>query len=446
MENSLEYQIKKNLEKFLESSKNKEIYIVSHFDTDGVTSAAIMVQTLKKLDKKFSLKIIKSLEENFIKSLPQNKLILFLDLASGSLNYLNETTIDDIFIIDHHEINQSIPEKINIINPELNGKEKISASGLTYLFCKELLPQAKEHAKLAVLGMIGDLLEKEVDKLNHGILNDGEIVKKRGLLIYPATRPVNRTLEYSSNPYIPEVTGEIKGVLELLRECGISPKNGGYPSMIDLTEEETQRLITGILLRIPSVKEKEIIGDIFLIKLFNKLEDAREISAMINACSRLGEPGIAVKLCMEIPKCKKQAESIHTKYRQHIISALNIVKEIEHIKGKNFVIINAQEKIKDTIIGTTASILSNSQVYEKGTIIITMAHDHERKNQIKISARVAGRSGRNVREVLTQIINQIGGEVGGHKFAAGCIIQKEKEKEFMELIKKSLEVERIKID
>ena len=55
-------------------------------------------------------------------------------------------------------------------------------------------PESKKSAKLAVLGMIGDLLEKEIDKLNNGILEDGEIKKKRGLLIYPSTRPINRAL------------------------------------------------------------------------------------------------------------------------------------------------------------------------------------------------------------------------------------------------------------
>ena len=73
---SLEEKIKYVVKEFLEKSKDKEIQIISHFDTDGITSAAIMVQTLKKLDKKFSLKIVKSLEEQFIYDLPKDKFCL----------------------------------------------------------------------------------------------------------------------------------------------------------------------------------------------------------------------------------------------------------------------------------------------------------------------------------------------------------------------------------
>ena len=439
---TLESRIKSVAKMFLERIKEKEILVISHFDTDGITSATIMAKTLKNLDKNFSLKILKNLEEETILKLPRDKLILFLDLASGSLKHLEKSGLEEIFIIDHHEIIQKIPKTVNIINPELHDKQKISSSGLVYLFCKELFPKNKELAKLAVLGMIGDQLEKDIDKLNNKILEDGEIKRKRGLIIYPSTRPINRTLEYNLKPYIPGVTGNAKGVLELLREAGMAPVNKKYKSIIELDEKEMKILTTSILLRVPNSKDKEIIGDIFLIKMYNKLEDARELSAKINACSRSGESNVAVQFCMEMPKAKKRAEEIHIKYKQLLLTGLKFVSETEKIKGKNFMILNAKDKIKDTMVGTIASILSNSSLYEQGTIIITMAYY---ENKIKISARSVGKNGRNVREVLNKVIEKIGGEVGGHEFAAGCIIKQEKEQEFIDLLKKNLEIEMVKI-
>lgn len=442
--NNLELEIKSLVEKFIKhlNKEKKEIFLVSHFDTDGITSAAIMVQALRKLDQTFSVNIVKSLNKEFIERLPRDKTILFLDLASGSLDYLGVCGIKNIFIIDHHEVIQQIPENIHIVNPSLCDKQKISTSGLVYLFCKEINPENKEFAKLAILGMIGDQLEKEIGILNNGVLEDGEIKKKRGLLIYPSTRPLNRTLEYSSNPYIPGVTGDAEGVRELLREANIPTPNGKYKSLIELTEQEMQNLVTAIILRNPQTKNRELIGDIFLIKFYNKLEDARELSAMINACSRLGESSTALRFCMEIPEAKKQAESVHVKYRQYLISGLEFVKKLDKIEGKGFVIINAKNEIKDTIIGTIASILSHSPMYEEGTMIITMAYYEDK---IKISARNVGREGRNVREVLEKVINEVEGEVGGHEFAAGCLINQNKEEEFINLLKKSCEIEMVKI-
>ncbi|MEK6955923.1 MAG: DHH family phosphoesterase, partial [Nanoarchaeota archaeon] len=67
------------------------------------------------------------------------------------------------------------------------------------------------------------------------------------------------------------------------------------------------------------------------------------------------------------------------------------------------------------------------------------------ENKIKISARNVGNRGRNVREILERVIIPIGGEFGGHEFAAGGTIDKEKEQEFVECLKRNLEIEMIKI-
>ena len=445
---SLERDVSKFKEEFLKKTEGKEIKIVSHFDTDGISSAVLMMKTLRELDKKFSLEIIKNLEEEHIKNLSENsedQIILFLDLASGSIKHIKKYGLDEVFIIDHHEMdpNESIPENLNIISPEFSKKEKISASGLTYMFCKSIYSEAKEFAKLGVLGMVGDRLDKEMCKINHEMLKDGEIRKKRGLLIYPATRPLNRTLEYSSSPFIPGVTGNPEGVRDLLREAGIPKTKRGYKSLLELEEEEMSNLVTAIMLRNPKAQHQEIIGDIHLLKFFNKQEDARELSAIINACSRLGKPHTAIRFCMEIPSAKKEAESIYAQYKQRIISGLRYISEMDKIENKGFIIINAQDKVKDTIVGTLASILSSSSIYEEGTTIIAMAHNENGK--IKISARNVNSQGRNLREVMSSATSRFGGEHGGHQAAAGALINKEHEKDFIEHLRKQLEIERVKI-
>ncbi|MDO8528854.1 MAG: DHH family phosphoesterase [Nanoarchaeota archaeon] len=436
---SLEIEIEDKVKKFLEIEK--EIQVISHFDTDGITSAVIMTKTLKKLDKKFSVKILKRIEEDTIKNLPKDKLIIFLDLGSGSLNELSASGIENIFIIDHHEVIQEIPKNVHIINPELNGKEKISSSGLTYLFCRKINPSNKELAKLAILGMIGDLLESNIEKMNNEILKDGEMKRKRGLLIYPSTRPLNRVLEYCSDPFIPGVTGNPEGVLELLREVNLS-SNGKIKSLMELDEQEMSRLVTAIMLRNPEAKNKKIVGDIFLINFFGQLEDARELSATINACSRLDDTGLALQFCMEAPPAKKKAEYLHAKYRQSLVSGLKFVSEMEKIQGNGFVIINTKNKIKDTMIGTIASILANSSIYPEATVITTLAYY---ENKIKVSMRSVGENPRNLREILNDIVEKVGGNVGGHDAAAGCMILQEKESEFIDLLKKSFEVEMVKV-
>jgi len=142
---SLRNKISSLAQKFLNETKKEEIYIISHFDTDGITSAAIIVKTLKRLDKIFNIKIVKNLTPEIISELPDDKILLFVDLASNSLNYLKNKK-QKIFILDHHEIDQEIPENVSIINPHLHNNEEISSAGLAYLlssafptFCSSLV-------------------------------------------------------------------------------------------------------------------------------------------------------------------------------------------------------------------------------------------------------------------------------------------------------------------
>lgn len=434
--------ITKAIERINELSKTKGIKIISHYDTDGITSAAIFTRALQRWKKTFSLEIVKGLEESYIKSLPEDKILIFLDLASNSLHYLKDKKTE-VFILDHHEITQEIPGNVLMINPVLEKKEPLSGSGICYLFAKALSRQNKDLANLAIIGMVGDLLEKNIGKTYDEILGEAEATIKKGILIYPSTRPLDKTLEYSSNPFIPGVTGSYKGVIEILRDSGLERENGKYKAIYELDDKEMSKLTTAIMLKfVGEKKAPEIIGNIYLLKFFNKVEDARELSALINACSRMDSPSTALGFCLGNKGCKEEAERIYVEYKQSLVSALRFANESEKITGKNYAIINAGHNIKDTIIGTVASIISHSPVYEEGTIIVALAYNEDK---IKVSARMVGREGANVREVLNRVVVPLGGEVGGHPNAAGCLISKEKESIFIEELKKVLELELLKV-
>ena len=435
-------EIKEAIVKLENLATNKPIKVISHYDTDGITSAAIFSRILQRWKKSFSLQIVKGLDEQTIKLLPEDHILIFLDLASNSLDYIKEKKTE-VFILDHHEIIQNIPENVTIINPLLKKQEPMSSAAICYLFGKAISNENKDLAPLAIIGMVGDNLEKNISKAYDEILKDSETIVKRGLLLYPSTRPIDRVLEYSSSLYIPGVTGSSKGTLELLREAGIKRESSTFKSIHELSEEEMSNLITAIMLKtVQNPRKDELIGNLYLIKFFNKLEDARELSALINACSRMDKPYISLASCLGNKQAKEEADKIYIKYKQHLVEALKYVQEVNKISGKNYTIINAKDRIKDTIIGTVASIISHSPVYAEGTAIIALAYN---KDKIKVSARISGKEGRNIREVLNQAVIPLGGEVGGHPKAAGCLISKEHESKFIENLKNALDIELIKI-
>lgn len=438
---------------FLKFSEDKPIRIISHHDTDGITSAAILAKTFRRLDKKFTIRIVKGLEKSIIEKelLRQpNEVVVFSDLASGSLDYFQNLS-EPIFILDHHEIDKSkLNNKINILNHHLTDSpetNEMTGAGICYLFSKAISQNNQDLSPLAIIGMIGDRYESNLSKINQQIVSDTHDLKiKKGLVLYPATRPLRRALEWSTSPYIPGVTGNGPGVMELLRETGIQYDK----SLLDLGEDEMSKLITAVMIRrAQHNKIKDIIGNLYILKFFNTKEDVREISVLINACSRLGYSDVAISYCMENEKAKTRALDIYTKYKQELVSGLKVAEKMDKIRGNGFVILNAKDKIKDVIVGTICSMLSSSPTYEEGTILIGMAYNG---SKIKISARIVGHEGRNLKEALEKAVivfksksPESIAEVGGHHFAAGCLIEKTGETLFIETLKKELEIEIVKV-
>lgn len=439
---------------FLEISKDKPIRIISHHDTDGITSAAILIKTLKRLDKKFSVRIVKGLDEETLKqefARQPNEIILFSDLASGNLDHFQNLQ-EPVFILDHHEIDKTkLNANIKIINPQLTENPEdntATGAGVCYLFAKSISPENQDLSSLAIIGLIGDRHETNLSKINQQIVADcADLEIKKGIAIYPATRPLRRALEWSTNPFIPGVTGSGPGALELLQETSIPYDK----TLLELSEQEMSKLITAVMVRRAKDNQTEdILGNLYILKFFNTKEDVREISTLVNACSRLGHSDIAISYCLENEPAKQQALDIYTRYKQELVSALKVAEKIDKIQGKGFTIIPAGKQIKDTIIGTICSMLSSSPSFENGNILIGMAETPE--NKIKISARIVGHEGRNLQELLEKTIEEFrkqnpdtSAEVGGHPMAAGCLIEKDKIDSFLDILKKELEIEIVKV-
>ncbi|MEM4703104.1 MAG: DHH family phosphoesterase [Candidatus Pacearchaeota archaeon] len=447
---------------------NGIIRVVTHIDTDGLTSAAILIHALKKLDQQFWVASVKQLEDAYIKQLYEEarkkkwKAIFFLDLGSNKLAELAKFAEHvKIIILDHHGLAERLViggaiENLQhtnflFVNPLANnGEENVSASTLVYRFVKELDSSNEELAQFAVLGMIGDILEKTISRTNSLVIEDAKkngMQVKKGLTIFSTTRALHKALELGSSVFIPGVTGSSNGALNFLRELGIEIKDKSkksYRTLLDLSREETSRLITGIMLRRLDHEEREIIGNIYLLKLFGRLYDARELSAMVNACGRLGNASLALAFLLNSETAREKIDMIYSEYKHHLVNALNFISSAKKRVGQGYMIVNAGENIKDTIIGTVMSVLAYSSVYPDGTILVGMA---DRGDKIKVSARIAGKNknGTNLCSLLNSIVKVVGGESGGHVNAAGALIPKNKQEEFVDLLEKSLQIEEIKI-
>jgi single-stranded DNA-specific DHH superfamily exonuclease len=443
--------VEKISREFLEISKEKSIRIIGNQNTDGICAVAILIKTLQKLDKKFSTKTVKSLSREIVeKEFKRDTNEIFIFCGLDPKDFFNKKKSHKIFIFFHQKT-INLPSEIHTLNP-LNNENKIenhcTSSGIVYMFSKEISKELQYLSDIAIIGMIGTEYNPTKSIINKIIIEDSfNLTIKKGITLYPATRPIKRTLEYSTSPYISGITGNGKGVLQFLEELQISQDK----NILDLTEEEISRLSTAIKTRqAKHSQNEEIYGDIFVLNFFNTKEDVRELSVLINSCSHLGKSDVAIEYCIGNSKSKKEALEIYTRYNHELVSALKIAEKIEKIDGKGFTILNAKNQIKEGVIGTVCSVISSSPLYKEGTIFVGMAQNTT--NQTKVTARISGRIGRNVKEMFEKTIQnfkenypETKADVGGNKYAAGCFIESEYEKVFIENLQKVLEIEEIKI-
>ncbi|MEM4245115.1 MAG: DHH family phosphoesterase [Candidatus Nanoarchaeia archaeon] len=444
--------VKTSVEAFRKLEK-KPVRIVSHLDSDGLASCSILIRAFEREGIPFSISIVRQLDSSVLDELSREdyKVYFFTDLGSGALSLIQEKLpMRTVFVLDHHKPEDFKPSffHINPIVYGLDGDREISGAGVTYFFAKALNEENKDMAHIAIVGAIGDIQEKKgFVGLNSYILDDaievGKMEVKQGLSMFGMqTRPLHKVLEFSTDPYIPGVTGNEAGAIAFLQELGISIKDKqGYKKLIHLDEEDMKKLVTGIILkRLGSEKNPDdILGPIFILREETEgspTKDAKEFSTLLNACGRLNKPSYGVGTCLGSKAIRDRAVGLMTDYKGEIIKSLNWFysnrKTDKVVERSGYVIINAEDNIPERLIGTLTSIISRSNIYDDHTIILSMAHTVD--GNTKVSMRMVGFDPNyDLRNIINAIVKRTGGQAGGHRLACGCIIPQEKELEFIDV-------------
>ena len=424
------------------------IRIVSHLDADGICACSIMIKTLKRMNKNYSVSIIHQLSEDFLKELSEESYstYVFTDLGSGQFSLIKKYLKGKkIFILDHHQPSDGKDDNIIHVNPMLygmDGSKDISGSGVVFLFSRALDKKNDDLAHLAVIGAIGDVQEdKGFSGINKQILEiaikNKKIKLEKSLRLFGiTTRPLHKVLEYSSDPYIPGISGSESNVIQFLHKLDIEPKQGNkWKTFNDLTEDEKKRLVSAIILeRVNEENPEDVFGDLYLLTEEDKASptcEAREFSTLLNSCGRMDKASLGIGVCLNDKKLKEKAIRNLDDYKKEIVKALRWFgenrKSKDVIEKNNFIIINAKGNVLGTIIGTLASILSKSDL--KNKYILSMARLDAKST--KISLRYTGDKDIDLKEIISKITEKVDGEAGGHKNAAGALIDKEKEESFI---------------
>ena len=436
------------------------ICIITHNDADGISSGGIMSVVALREGCPFRVSSEKKLDEKLVDSLVEENpaLTVFCDFGSGYVDLISEKMSSDIIILDHHLPQETTQDNIIHVNPMLHGIDgarNIAASGICYLFAKEVNTRNIDLAFLGLVGALGDQQDKGEQKsltgLNNLIEKDAEenhqLMKHIGMIFYGyETRPIPRAIAYTTTPYIPGLSGDEGNSAAFLKKIGIPLKNGeDWRTLADLTEEEKRTLFSSLSSHMVSqgcnsTAVHQLLGTVYTFKLeepSTALRSGREFGSLLNACGRMGKQGVGLSICLgDRKEAMVEAQETLEEYRRKIGESLDWVRENNRIDElENIYLIRAEDKVEDTVIGVVSSILLSQGILKNMKPVIATAWSDD--NQIKVSARGTEElteRGLHMGLVMQTAAEELDGGGGGHDIAAGAYVSIEKEQEFIEKV------------
>jgi single-stranded-DNA-specific exonuclease len=443
---------------------DEEISILSHLDTDGITSGSIISTFLARLGAKWTVRAVSDLNSNVIAQMKSDghDFYIISDLGAAMAKELFDSLNNKWIIIDHHQIPQEEmtadynEQILNAWKYGIDGDTEISSGGIAYMIANAIDSKNKDLSATAIISAIGDRQDQGDKKSFIGI--NSEILKTAqtsGLISVDLdlmftgreTRPLHEALAYTLFPYINGLTWNIENCYSIIKNSGIKMKvNGRWRVTSEISQQEKSTILDAIAKFIVTSQntETDIIDNLtgYAYILVNEdqrswLRDMREFSTLLNACGRIRKAGVGIGICMgDRNAMLTEGECIVTNYR---ITLRNYISTIFAEKWRlvddgKALFINGEGLLDEDMIGAVSSLLSGSPTFGGRLLFVrTLARD----NTYKFSSRkcLGCKSELNLGLLMRHCSELVGGVGGGHIAAAGCRIPYARLESFMQCVR-----------
>lgn len=430
--------------------KHASALVVSHIDADGLSSAAIMGKALDRASIEYRIRFVKQLDLQTLNEIADRnpELVIFTDLGSGMLEAISSLKLNAV-VSDHHQPQGKHEHHLNPHLFGINGATEISGAGVVYLIASAMGSNA-DLADLAIVGAVGDLQhvkQGQLNGMNRSILEEGVrsgiLRYEKDLLLFgKQTRPVFKLLQYSTDPYLPGITGSEDASVEFLKKIGIRQHGEKWRRWIDLETGEKQKIVSALMQYclssgLQACSAQRLVGEVYTLlreREGTEARDASEFSTLLNATARYDHADTGLAVCMgDRGRSYDEACELLNEHRKNLVEGLNLVREQGVIRMDNLQYFDAGKKIRETIVGIVAG-MSAAFVNNRSLPIVAFADSN---GGLKVSSRGNQeliRKGLNLGKAISEAAKAVGGTGGGHDIAAGAFIPKESKNEFLKIL------------
>jgi len=397
--------------------------VITHYDADGISAAAVLSRALIKAQKGFHISFVHSFPDEIQEGLP----LIFSDVGNAELAKIAEVD-EPIIVIDHHKVEKDVGEGRDdhvFINPHdygIDGAQEVSGGSLAFILA--LTFDEKNWTKV-IFGMAGAAADKQniggFKGLNKNIIDSAE---EKGVLektvdLYIDGDGVKDALMNACDPYFPGVSGRERKIDHIIERLNIDSE-----APVDEISKRKKRKLNSLLALslierdIPSQVIENIQGPRYTSS--NLDFDMDLLYKLLNSCSRSDNPGLGLSLCLGEERSLEKAKEIRKRYRKEMISKLHALED-EGIEQKNNIQYFFEEKKerKGELAGLGMLYIFDQS---KPTFGITKLEEDDR-------ADISARATKDLVEVgidLGRLCNEAAGSIqgrgGGHDIAAGATV------------------------
>ena len=411
------------------------IQVFSHYDADGVSSAAIIANALLRAGKEFRVTLFTTLNDFNMGIISRTKAdcMIISDLGASYIDQLDELD-SEIVVLDHHTV-ISEAKKVCYANPHLYGIDGMTSgcgATMSLLFAITLDEGNWDLVQLAFAGIAGDRQHiNGLSGLNTYLLEQGVergfIEEVPGSLI-PAGDLMTE-LFLVTDPYIRGVSGNAEGVSKILEDAGI--KHG--KSFMDLTEEEKRKLSSLIAVKLTEQgvqlsSMNEVARDRYFLKGMNM--DAEVLSSILNGCGRSGVGGMGIAAGMGDKRAMELGAELTRESARLVVENMVALDEKGLNQRKYFQWFDSTDSgFTGMLCGIAMQSIGDS---DKPTIGLNQSND-----PVNISSRGMWcqlEKGIDLSVAMREACAAVGGSGGGHRIASGGSVPADKVEEFLDIL------------
>jgi len=437
MENNLEDLCKKASELILSYEKNTRIRVVSHYDADGTTAAAIISKALYRAGYDFQVSLMRNPFDKGLERVSEEKndLIIFTDMGSGQIDTLEHFNCK-IIIVDHHQyLKKDTSENVLQINANLcgiDGNYEACGATLAYSLAIALNPKNIDLSPLALAGATGDKQyiggirgynKKILDEaLKNGYVEEKNIIKLYGENIFDA-------LYYSTDPYYSGISGNEKGINGLLNDLKIKKDT----KIEELTPEQKKQLQSFLMLKLIKIGcEKNILDTVIRSRYYSESigGELERFADLLDSCGKGGNRGLGLTISMGDKQAFEQGKTLEKEYKQEILDELVLLEKDGIKEKKSYRYFYSKNSSLGGVIGGIAS----NFIFDKKKPLISLI---KKDDELHISCRgnqYLVKNGLDLGFAMKEAASKLGGQGGGHKIASGATINVDREKDFLETV------------